>query len=384
MTAIRVLVVDDSVVARRLIADSLGRCDGIEVAGTAADGSIALTRIADLSPDAVVLDIEMPRMDGLQTLERIRKTRPDLPVVMFSTLTERGARATLDALDRGASDYVPKPSAVRGETLANVVETILAPKLLALVKARYERSRRARSAGAATSQYPAPPSFPPSTPLPVPLPQRPFSRPRTAVPARAVVIAASTGGPTALAEVLPRLAADFSVPVLVVQHMPPVFTRCLAERLGAQSPLKVLEAEGNEIVRPGTIWIAPGGRHLEIFQDGDMILTRLTDAEPENSCRPAADVLFRSASKVYGAALLAVVMTGMGRDGMAGTAEIVSRGGRCLVQSGPTCTVWGMPRAIEQAGLADQVAPLSELGAAITNAVRPSAAHFGESRTWRE
>ncbi len=384
MTAIRVLVVDDSVVARRLIADSLGRCEGVEVAGTAADGSIALTRIADLSPDAVVLDIEMPRMDGLQTLEQIRKTRPDLPVVMFSTLTERGARATLDALDKGASDYVPKPSAVRGETLAKVVETILAPKLLALVRTRYERARRGRSAGAPASLYPPPPSFPPSTPLPLPIAQRPVSRPRAMVPPRAVVIAASTGGPTALAEVLPRLAADFSVPVLVVQHMPPVFTRCLAERLGAQSPLKVLEAEGNEIVRPGTIWIAPGGRHLEIVQEGDLVLTRLTDAEPENSCRPAADVLFRSASRVYGAALLAVVMTGMGRDGMAGTAEIVSRGGRSLVQSGPTCTVWGMPRAIEQAGLADQVAPLSELAAAITSVVRPSAAHFGESRMWRE
>jgi two-component system chemotaxis response regulator CheB len=201
---------------------------------------------------------------------------------------------------------------------------------------------------------------------------------------RAVVIAASTGGPTALAEVIPRLAGDFSVPVLVVQHMPPVFTRCLAERLSAQSAVKVVESQGNEIVRPGTIWIAPGGRHLEIYQEGDLVLTRLTDAEPESSCRPAADVLFRSAARVYGAALLAVVMTGMGRDGMAGTADIVARGGRSLVQSGPTCTVWGMPRAIEQAGLADQVVPLSEMAAAIMNAVRPAAAHFGEPRIWRE
>ncbi|MFO0593305.1 MAG: chemotaxis response regulator protein-glutamate methylesterase [Polyangiaceae bacterium] len=382
--SIRVLVVDDSVVARRLIADSLAKSPGIEVAGTAADGSIALTRIADLSPDAVVLDIEMPKMDGLQALEEIRKIKPDLPVVMFSTLTERGARATLEALDRGASDYVPKPSAVRGETLQNVVETMLAPKLIALVRSKYDAIRRLRPPGAGPmSSAHVPPSFPSSDP-PSP-PARSFVRSRQVIAPRAVVIAASTGGPTALAEVLPKLPADFPLPILVVQHMPPVFTRCLAERLSAQSHLKIMESEGNEIVRPGVIWIAPGGRHLEVHQEGELVLTRLSDAEPENSCRPAADVLFRSAAKVYGGALLAVVMTGMGRDGLLGTQEIVSRGGRAIVQSGPTCTVWGMPRAVEQAGVADQVVPLNELWSAINSAVRNPGFHAAgpPSSAWR-
>lgn len=382
MTAVRVLVVDDSVVARRLIADSLARAPGIEVAGTASDGSIALTRIAELSPDAVVLDIEMPRMDGLETLERIRKTRPDLPVVMFSTLTERGARTTLEALDKGASDYVTKPSALRGETVQSVVEMILAPKLLALVKARASRAR----AAAPRSRGSIPPAgSPPSvSSLPPPIPARPIVRPRVLLPLRAVVIAASTGGPTALAEVIPRLPADFPLPVLVVQHMPPVFTKCLAERLEAQSKLLVRESQGGEIVRAGTVWIAPGARHLEVAQEGDAIVTRLTDAPPESSCRPAADVLFRSALKAYGGGLLAVVMTGMGRDGFLGTAEILAAGGRSIAQSGPTCTVWGMPRAIEQAGFADQVVPLADLAAAILHTARPGMLFAGEPRAWRE
>ncbi len=221
-------------------------------------------------------------------------------------------------------------------------------------------------------------SFPP------PQPPKPVVRPRVLMPVRAVVIAASTGGPTALAEVIPRLPADFPVPVLVVQHMPPVFTKCLAERLESQSKLLVREAQGGEIVRPGTVWIAPGARHLEVVQEGDAIVTRLTDAAPENSCRPAADVLFRSALKAYGGGLLAVVMTGMGRDGFAGTAEILSAGGRSIAQSGPTCTVWGMPRAVEQAGLADQVAPLTEIAQAIVHTARPGMLFAGEPRAWRE
>ena len=380
MTAVRVLVVDDSVVARRLIADSLGRAPGIEVAGTASDGSIALTRIAELSPDAVVLDIEMPRMDGLETLERIRQTRPDLPVVMFSTLTERGARITLDALDKGASDYVTKPSALRGETVSGVVEQVLAPKLLALAKAR---ATRAHGPAAARTNGAAPSSATMSS-NPPPMPAKPIQRPRVLLPLRAVLIASSTGGPTALAEVIPRLPADFPLPVLVVQHMPPVFTKCLAERLESQSKLRVREAQGNEPVRPGTVWIAPGARHLEVAQEGDQIVTRLGDGPPENSCRPAADVLFRSAVKVYGGGLLAVVMTGMGRDGFAGTTEVLGAGGRSIVQSGPTCTVWGMPRAVEQAGLADQVVPLNDLASAIIQTARPGMVIGGEPRAWRD
>lgn len=355
---IRVLVVDDSVVARKLVSEQLARVPEIEVAGTAADGNIAMTRIRELSPDAVVLDIEMPGMDGLRTLEAIRKERKDLPVVMFSTLTEHGARVTLEALDKGASDYVAKPSALRGDTLSGIVEGSLAPKLIALARAKQRPPLGSQvRAPAPANHAPAPGSH---------------RRVRPQIPPKVVVIASSTGGPTALAEVTRRLPATFPLPILIVQHMPPVFTRCLAERLSQQCPLPVREAQGGETVRPGEILLAQGGRHLEVVRSGETVKTRLTDAPPENSCRPAADVLFRSAAQVYGPAVLAVVMTGMGQDGFLGTKEIVNAGGRAIAQSAATCTVWGMPRVVEQAGLADYIVPLTEMAAAMANLARAS------------
>jgi two-component system chemotaxis response regulator CheB len=356
MTTIRVLIVDDSVIARRMITNGLSAHAEISVVGTAATGTIALTKLPQLTPDVVILDVEMPEMDGITTLKHIREQYPRLPVIMFSSLTERGAKTTFDALAAGASDYVLKPSAQAGDTVESVVNGILVPKIVAL----------ARAAAPTFQRVSVPPSAPANT---VQRPPSAVMRPVVLGPRmtpQIVCIASSTGGPNALAEVIPSLPHDLAVPVVVVQHMPPIFTRCLAERLDSKTQLKVLESQGGEKLLPGHVYIAPGNFHLEVVRDADgSVRTRLNSDPPENSCRPAADVLFRSVAKAYGPAALGVVLTGMGQDGLAGSREIIEAGGRLLAQSGPTCVVWGMPRAVEEAGLCEAVLPLAEVASGI-------------------
>jgi two-component system chemotaxis response regulator CheB len=350
MNPIRVLIVDDSVVARRLITNALSVHPEVTVVGTAENGALALAKLPHLTPDAVLLDVEMPEMDGIATLKLIRELYPQLPVIMFSSLTERGARVTIEALAAGANDYALKPSAQSGETLDQVIAEVLVPKLVAVVRASGAAAERARAKLAT----------PAARALPV----------HGACP-ELVVIASATGGPNALAEVIPRLPRDLPVPVLVVQHMPPIFTRALAERLAERSALPVLESEGGEPLRPGHVYIAPGNFHLELVREGEQLKTGLSEAAPEHGCRPAADVLFRSAAQHLGARVLGVVLTGMGSDGKLGAQAIVQAGGRVIAQSGPTCVVWGMPRAVEEAGLCEAVIPLHELAAAICELVTP-------------
>jgi two-component system chemotaxis response regulator CheB len=356
MTAIRVLIVDDSVIARRMITNALSIYPEIVVVGTAATGTIALTKLPQLTPDVVILDVEMPEMDGITTLKHIRELYPRLPVLMFSSLTERGAKTTFEALSAGASDYALKPSAQAGETVESVVSGVLVPKIVGL----------ARSVGSSFGQVNLPPTAPAN------LTVRPTTAMRALGPKLApqvLAIASSTGGPNALAEVLPALPANLGVPVVVVQHMPPIFTRCLAERLDGKCQLKVVESQGGEKLLAGHIYIAPGNFHLELVRDADGVRTKLTSEPPENSCRPAADVLFRSVARVFGPSTLGVVLTGMGQDGMLGAREIIDAGGRILAQSGPTCVVWGMPKAVEEAGLCEAVVPLNEMAAAIVQRV---------------
>ena len=345
---IRVLVVDDSSVIRRLVTDALSEDPAIEIVGQAPDGRVALERIATLRPDAVTMDIEMPVMNGIEAVRALRRTDPRLPVVMFSTLTERGASATLDALAAGASDYVTKPSNVDSfaESRRNVREQLV-PKLKALAAAR-----RARAAVRA---------------VPAPAPARPARSVRTG-PFGLLVIGCSTGGPDALATVLPQLPADLPVPVLVVQHMPPVFTRLLAQRLDGQSPLSVAEAAAGERVVPGRVLIAPGGFHLVVRRSGMGLVTELTEDPPENFCRPAVDVLFRSAA-ASGERVLAAVLTGMGRDGERGARLVREAGGEVFAQDDVTSVVWGMPGAVVGAGQADRVLPLPEVGAELARAL---------------
>ncbi|ROS21741.1 chemotaxis-specific protein-glutamate methyltransferase CheB [Cellulomonas sp. PhB150] len=357
MAPIRVLVVDDSVVVRRLVSDALAQAPDVEVVGVAANGRLAQAKVAQLRPDAVTMDIEMPEMNGIEAVRALRAAGHRMPIVMFSTLTERGAAATLDALAAGATDYVAKPSNVGSvqESIARVADELV-PRLRSLVPlpggVLPVRERTVRTVAA-----------PARTVVPRPAP--------AAHAIRAVVLGSSTGGPEALSRVLSSLTAPLPVPVLVVQHMPPVFTRQLAARLDRLGPATVVESAGGETLQPGHVYIAPGDRHLEVRRAGAAVQTVLTDGPPVNFCRPSVDVLFRSAVREMGGELLAVVLTGMGADGRAGCQDVVAAGGTVLVQDEPTSVVWGMPGAVAQAGLAHQIVPVAEVAGAIERQLAP-------------
>jgi two-component system chemotaxis response regulator CheB len=347
---IRVMVVDDSVVVRKIVTDVLSADPDIEVVGTAVNGRIAVAKLEQLKPELITMDIEMPEMNGIEAVRAIRggqggKAFSRLPIVMFSTLTERGASATLDALSAGANEYVTKPANVGSvsQSMESVREQLI-PKIKALT-------------GRPVTTGPA--AAPPPPPRP--------AAPRT-VPGKnpaVLVIGSSTGGPEALAQVLPKLPANLAVPVLVVQHMPPVFTRQFAQRLDRLSPLRVVEAADGSPLVPGTVHLAPGDHHLVVRKTNRGLHTGLNQGPPENFCRPAVDPLFRSAVSAYDGAVLAVVLTGMGSDGRHGAAEIRSAGGTVVVQDQATSVVWGMPGAIAQAGLADETLPLDRIPDAI-------------------
>ncbi|MEV4141439.1 chemotaxis response regulator protein-glutamate methylesterase [Dactylosporangium sp. NPDC049742] len=381
---ISVLVVDDSVVVRRLITDALSDDPEIRVVGTAPNGKVALTKIEQLRPDLVTLDIEMPIMDGLETLRAIRALYARLPVIMFSTLTAAGATATLDALSAGASDYVTKPANVGSvaESIRSVREQII-PRIHALCGGG-RRSTLAparppigigpnigpntRVFGAGTAVAP-PLARPGGNALPTTT-RASATAPPTSLPTRTaprsdrvevVTIGCSTGGPDALTTVVRALPANLPVPVVVVQHMPPVFTKMFADRLDRTAALTVVEATGDMAVRPGTVYIAPGDFHLEVHRRGTEVITKLNTGPPENFCRPAVDVLFRSVAKTYGGATLAIILTGMGQDGKRGAEQLRTAGAEIVVQDEATSVVWGMPGAVATAGLAHAVLPLGEI-----------------------
>jgi two-component system chemotaxis response regulator CheB len=347
---IRVMVVDDSVVVRKIVTDVLSSDPGIEVVGTAVNGKIAVGKLEQLKPDLITMDIEMPEMNGIEAVRAIRAGQGGrefsrIPIIMFSTLTERGASATLDALSAGANEYVTKPANVGSvsQSMESVREQLI-PKIKAL-------TGRPVTAGPAAA--PPPPPRPPAA--------RTGPRKKPAV----LVIGSSTGGPEALAKVLSQLPATLPVPILIVQHMPPVFTRQFAQRLDRLSPLRVMEAADGSPLVPGTAHLAPGDHHLVVRATPRGLHTGLNQGPPENFCRPAVDPLFRSAVTAYDGAVLAVVLTGMGSDGRNGAAEIRATGGTVVVQDQATSVVWGMPGAIAQAGLADETLPIDRIPDAI-------------------
>ena len=351
MPRIRVLVVDDAVVMRRMISEVLSADPELEVVGTAANGKIALQKISQVNPDVITLDVEMPEMDGLQTVRELRKTYPKLPVLMFSTVTMKGAGATLDALAAGATDYITKPANV-----GNVTEGLARLKAELIPKIKLH-CRHILPQSAAVLPLPSRVAGVAGIKLAPPM--------GAGVPPDVFVIGCSTGGPNALADLFSKITAPLSVPGLIVQHMPPLFTKMLAERLGKNSPNRFFEGEEGQLVEPGSVYIAPGGRHMEVVRDGARVRIHLQDNPAENSCRPAVDVLFRSIAAVYGSATLALIMTGMGQDGLRGCELIRERGGRILTQDEATSVVWGMPGYIAHAGLADKVLPLPEIAAEV-------------------
>jgi two-component system chemotaxis response regulator CheB len=352
MSRIRVLIVDDAVVIRRIVSDVLASDPGIEVAGIAANGKIALAKIPQVNPDLVTMDVEMPEMDGLTAVREIRKLYPRLPVVMFSTLTARGASTVLDALAAGANDYVTKPVNVGNiQAAMQRIREELIPKIKGLC-AKVAAPEVAAGLMRAT---------PPRAPAP--------SAMNSSARVELVVIGISTGGPNALAEVIPALPRELPVPVLIVQHMPPVFTRVLAERLDQKSRLSVKEAQDGDEVVPGRVYLAPGDYHMAVQRKVSRLQVALNQEIPENSCRPAVDVLFRSAAAACGAATLGVVMTGMGQDGLRGSEAIREAGGCVIAQDEATSVVWGMPGFVAKAALAAQLVPLADIASTITRRV---------------
>jgi two-component system chemotaxis response regulator CheB len=351
MAKIRILLVDDAAVVRRLVTASLSRDPDLEVVGTAPDGQAALSRLEQLQPDVVLLDLEMPVMSGLETLVALRKTHPRLPVIMFSRFTQKGVEATVHALTLGADDYVPKPG--DGLDVSSCIEELLIPKIKLLANRRCQATTPGSTVAASAAGSPSPP-----------VPAKSLFR-RVQI----VVIGTSTGGPNALIELLPAFPSNWHLPLAIVQHMPRDFTARLAERLSEKSQLRVREAVAGESIASAQAWVARGDYHLLIQREGKAVRLALDQGPLVNGCRPAVDVLFRSAAEVYGAGVLAVVMTGMGQDGLHGCEKVREVGGQILVQDEASSVVWSMPGAVAQAGLADQVLPLEHLGHEIVRRV---------------
>lgn len=348
---IRVLVVDDSAFMRKAISMMLDSDPEIEVIDTARDGLEAIEKIKRLRPQLVTLDIEMPRMDGITALKRIMKECPT-PVMMISSLTQEGAQATVEALQAGAVDFIPKQLSFVSLEINKIKDELLA-KVKSIVRSRSRIFSRARSGH-------APPGAPRAEP------QRRVIFPQ----AQLLAIGVSTGGPFALQQVIPKLPANFPIPIAIVQHMPPHFTRTLAERLNMLSPLRVVEAEPGMNVEPGTVLVAPGGRHLT-FRKSSLGVITATPEEPKSVLhKPSVDVMFDSACYAYRGKVLSLIMTGMGKDGLEGAKRIKQLGGRVLAQDEASCVVYGMPKAIVDAGIADAVFPLENLAGALTRAVR--------------
>jgi two-component system chemotaxis response regulator CheB len=377
--------VDDALLFRHVISQAVGNIPGMEVVGTAASGRLALSQIESLRPDVVTLDIEMPDLDGLGVLKEMKSRGLRAGVVVLSALTAQGGMMTMRALELGAFDFVTKPAGA--SQIENTVA--LRDRLEPILRAFAGRKALGVPAGKAVARAPAP-AAPARIPPPGSRPA-PVRRPGTPSPVRAlppkgqgetprrsqrllrsrrlemVLIGVSTGGPTALTQVLPNLPASLGVPVLVVQHMPPVFTRSLADSLRSRCAMEIKEAEPNEPARPNCIYIAPGGQHMKVVSRACAPVIEVNDEPPENNCRPSVDHLFRSASENFGGRVIAAVLTGMGNDGTAGMKLLRAQGAATIAQDEATCVVFGMPREAIAAGVIDYVLPLDEIAETITD-----------------
>ncbi|MGE0403998.1 MAG: chemotaxis response regulator protein-glutamate methylesterase [Kofleriaceae bacterium] len=350
MRRIRVLIVDDSLFMRAAIAKTLGT-PAFEIVGQAKDGKDALAQIAKLKPDVVTMDFNMPGMNGAETVREVMRTHPT-PVVMFSAHTKQGAKETFDALAAGAVDFVTKPAGEVSVDLSKIANELITK----LTAASQSRPR------VAVAPLPSRPSgvIPAQSGTPAYGTSLRTGQSLTGTSTRVCVIGISTGGPAALSEVIPALPENLKLAIVVVQHMPAGFTAALAERLDAASKVSVHEAQAGDRPMPGSVLIAPGDKHLEFDDRGNVVLT---DGPMVNGCRPAADVTMQSAARVFGRRTLAVVMTGMGKDGAAGALAIKRAEGKTLAQDQQTSVIYGMPKAAIDAGAIDEVAALGDIAA---------------------
>ncbi|MFK8024017.1 MAG: chemotaxis response regulator protein-glutamate methylesterase [Ilumatobacter sp.] len=379
----RILLVDDSVVIRGLLSRFIDAEPDLEVASTAADGRAGVQKAKALSPDLIVLDVEMPVMNGLEALREIRVFDKKTPIIMFSTLTGQGANVTLDALSAGASDYATKPSTTSGAASAlEHVRGELVVKMRALLGRRNPHSTPARPERSSLSKNRA---------------LVPNHRERAAVPLhpnakgggalrkstafgkqlRAVAIGSSTGGPVALEEFLCGISEPLSVPMFVVQHMPAKFTLALAERLDRRSSHRVVEVSRRMVAEPGSVYIAPGGRHMRVRKTGTSVEVEPFDGPPVNSCTPSVDPTFESIAAAYGSESLVVMLTGMGADGTVGTRQLAELGCDVIAQDEETSVVWGMPGSVVENGLATEVLPLTRIGPRVADLAHSRAALAG-------
>ena len=362
MEKIKALVVDDTIVYRKIVGDVLKEIPGVEVIGTANNGKIALSKIASLKPDLITLDIEMPEVNGIEVLEKLAKL-PDAPVtIMLSTLTQQGSEMTIKALELGAFDFVPKPGEGKmAENMKKVKDAIL--PIIEGYKRRKSTQLKIREK---IHQKPAAPKTVPPQPAPAAA-RRPAGRAKAEV----VGIGISTGGPNALTKMIPMLPADLKASVLIVQHMPPLFTASLANSLNNKAKLPVKEAADGDIIEPGTVLIAPGGKQMKIVAAADGLARKIkiTDDPPENSCKPSVDYLFRSIAQHYVGRSTGVIMTGMGSDGSKGLVQMKNNGSTVIAQNEETCTVYGMPKEPIESGVADIIVPLEKIAEEIVKTV---------------
>ncbi len=363
MQSIKAVVVDDTIVYRKIVGDVLKAIPGVEVVGTANNGKIALSKIKTLKPDLITLDIEMPEMNGIEVLQELKKMDKPPLTVMLSTLTQQGSEMTIRALELGAFDFVPKPEAGKmADNLLKVKQAI--DPIIKVIKRRKGGVSAFSSTGTVAPAKPA-------APKPV--------RPRAAIPKTPVIrskseivgIGISTGGPNALTKMIPMLPANFKAPILIVQHMPPMFTASLANSLNNKSQLEVKEAEDGDVVQPGRVLIAPGGKQMKIIAGADGLTRKIkiTDDPPENSCKPSVDYLFRSIAQHYVGRSTGVIMTGMGSDGSKGLTQMKKNGSVVIAQDEDSCTVFGMPKEPIETGLADVIAPLDRIADEIVKTV---------------
>ncbi|MDA3788713.1 MAG: chemotaxis response regulator protein-glutamate methylesterase [Desulfobacula sp.] len=354
---LRVLVVDDSVLYRKVLSEVLYNIPGVEVVGTATDGKVALAKIPQLKPDMLTLDFDMPVLDGLEVLEHVRVDHPFLKVVMVSAHTKEGAAITLKALELGALTFVTKPKTENPLESKDILLDQLAP-IVKEIMAQIRVSEHMVSKEQAISQ-----------PIVRDAASMKITSQRGTGRIQIVAIGISTGGPNALTQLIPCLPKDLRIPVVIVQHMPSEFTTALAKLLDQKSVLKVIEAENNMALERGTVFIAPGGKQMKVVNVSGKIMLEVNDDPPEKHCQPSADYLFRSISKVYRKHALGIIMTGMGSDGVLGLRLMKRLGAQVIAQDKQSCVVFGMPREAINAGVVNYIVPLNHIAAEIIKRV---------------
>jgi two-component system chemotaxis response regulator CheB len=377
---IKVLVVDDTIVYRKAVSDILAEMPGVEVVGVAHNGKIAVAKIQTLKPDLLTLDIEMPEMNGIEVLQYLQQHAPHVSAIMVSTLTSEGGAMTMRALELGAYDFILKPNTTNIVDSKQHLRTYLAPLIKAFqtgrttvgslqADARVGMVARKSVVGAGDTKIPSVSS--------TTLTDRKMAGPvignmRRQGKSEIVTIGISTGGPNALARMMPMLPGDLGVPIVIVQHMPPVFTKSLANSLNAKCALTVKEAQDGEALQPNIAYIAPGGKQMKLVAstDGANRLIKITNDPPENSCKPSADYLFRSVADYYVGRATAVIMTGMGSDGTKGLQILKQKGTLVIGQNEASCVVYGMPKAPAELGLTDVVVPLDKIAGEIIKSVK--------------